>query len=146
MKISGIKILSLLAFMFAMPQIIFSQTCRVKTGIGNNGGNYVEVYEYDFVDEKPEFPGGSGKMVNYINSTRRYPAEAYELGIEGRVTCSFVVYPDGKIDNIQVLKGVESSLNTEAMRVVAHMPDWKPGRIQERAVPVRVICCIPFRK
>lgn len=124
-----------------------SQTFRIKVGTLTNGSSlYTDVYEYDYVEEKPEFPGGRSSMINYINSQRCYPQEAYQLGIEGRVTCAFVVYPDGKISNIKVLKGVESSLNKEAVRLISEMPDWKPGKIHDRAVPVRVVCCIPFRK
>lgn len=125
----------------------FGQTCKVKTSTLCNGSPvYTEVYEYDYVDQKPEFPGGRNEMLNFINSTRRYPQEAYEMGIEGRVTCAFIVKPDGKICHVNVLRGVESSLNQEALRIVSAMPAWTPGKIGETAVPVRVVCCIPFRK
>lgn len=126
---------------------IFSQTCKVKVNAPNQGSaTYTEVFEYDYVDIKPDFPGGSNSMINFINSTRQYPQEAYELGIEGRVTCAFIVNPDGKISNINVLRGVETSLNREAIRIISQMPDWSPGKMNEKPVPVRVICCIPFRK
>ena len=136
---------SLIAFATSLPT--FSQTCRVKTSTQNNGNVvYTEVYEYDYVEEKPEFPGGGRSLIRFINSNRNYPAEAYEMGIEGRVMCSFIVHPDGKLSHIQILRGVESSLNQEALRIVSLMPDWSPGKIAEQPVPVRVVCCIPFRK
>ena len=126
---------------------IFSQTCKIKTATLNNGEPvYTEVFEYDYVDEKPIFPGGSNSLINFINSTREYPVEAYEMGIQGRVTCSFIVNEDGKISHIKVLRGVESSLNSEALRIISLMPDWDPGKINEMRVPVRVVCSIPFRK
>ena len=126
---------------------IFSQTCKIKTATLNNGEPvYTEVFEYDYVDEKPIFPGGSNSLINFINSTREYPVEAYEMGIQGRVTCSFIVNEDGKISHIKVLRGVESSLNSEALRIISLMPDWEPGKINEMRVPVRVVCSIPFRK
>ena len=125
----------------------FSQTCHIKTATLDNGSPiYTEVYEYDYVDQKPEFPGGRSSMIKFINSTREYPVDAYEAGIEGRVTCAFIVNPDGKIGHIQVLRGVEPSLNQEAIRIVSKMPDWSPGKIEDRPVPTRVVCCIPFRK
>lgn len=124
-----------------------SQTCKVKTATLNNGSAvYTEVYEYDYVDDKPEFPGGGTSLINFINSERQYPEEAYKLGVEGRVTCAFVVNKDGKISNILVIRGVESSLNKEAVRIVSAMPSWIPGKIHEHPVPVRVVCSIPFRK
>lgn len=123
------------------------QTCRVSSGKQTNGCiQYTEVFEYDYVDEKPEFPGGGQTMLNFINANRVYPEKAYSDGIEGRVTCSFVVNPDGKICHIKVLRGVEPSLNSEAVRIISSMPSWKPGKINEQPVPVRVVCCIPFRK
>ena len=126
---------------------LYAQTCRVSSGKLENGcKSYTEVFEYDYVDEKPEFPGGGSCMINFINENREYPHEAYELGIEGRVTCSFVVNQSGKISHIQVLRGVEQSLNNEALRIIGKMPEWKPGSIAGQPVPVRVVCCIPFRK
>lgn len=107
---------------------------------------YMEVYEYDYVTEKPSFPGGDWKLVEFINSTRQYPKKAYDAGIQGRVTCSFVVNANGSISHIKVLKSIEDSLNEEAIRILASMPDWIPGRIEGRPVPVRVIRSIPFRK
>lgn len=138
---------SALMLTFANIPNIFSQTTLIRTATLNNGGAvYTEVFEYDFVDEKPEFPGGGGSLINFINSTRQYPHDAYEMGIEGRVTCAFIVHEDGKISHIKVLRGVENSLNQEAVRVISQMPEWHPGKINEHPVPVRVICSIPFRK
>lgn len=147
MKLYNIVILTITIFGIGLQNEAYSQTCRVKTSIGMNGNPvYTEVYEYDYVDEKPQFPGGDNSLVDYINSTRIYPHEAYEAGVEGRVTCAFIVQPDGKISNIQVLRGVEKSLNDEAVRIVANMPVWVPGKLNKQAVPVRVVRCIPFRK
>ena len=126
---------------------LYSQTCKVKTATLNNGTTiYTEAYEFDYVDKKPEFPGGRSELINFINANRQYPSEAYNAGIQGRVTCSFIVNRDGKLSNIKILKGVETSLNKEALRIVSIMPDWVPGSIENKRVPVRVVCCIPFRK
>lgn len=124
-----------------------AQTCRVSMGVTSEGHkSFMEVYEYDYVSEKPCFPGGDWKLVEFINKTRQYPKKAYDAGVQGRVTCSFVVNSNGSISHIKVLKSVEESLNQEAMRILAEMPDWEPGRIEGQAVPVRVIWSIPFRK
>lgn len=124
-----------------------AQTCRITSGVNANGiPTYKEVYEYDYVEDKPQFPGGGSALLNYINETRRYPAEAYARGIEGRVTCAFVINADGKVSDVSVLRGVEQALNKEAIRILSKMPVWTPGKIDGRAVPVRVICAVPFRK
>lgn len=123
-----------------------AQTCRISLGSNNGQASYMEVYEYDYVSEKPSFPGGDCRLMQFINETRVYPDEAYRKGIQGRVTCSFVVNANGSISHVTVLKSVEESLNKEAVRILNLMPDWNPGRVDGRPVPVRVIRCIPFRR
>lgn len=124
-----------------------AQTCRVRAGNSVSGAKaYLEVYEYDYVSEKPTFPGGDACLVSFINAHRRYPAEAYRKGIQGRVTCSFVVNADGSVSHISILRGVEDSLNREAIRIMSKMPEWKPGKHDGQAVPVRVVWSVPFRK
>lgn len=124
-----------------------SQTCRVNAGRSMAGmKSYIEVYEYDFVTEKPSFPGGDKNLLSYINSNRCYPTEAYKKGIEGKVTCSFVVNRDGSISHVRVLRGVETSLNKEAVRILKHMPLWQPGKLEGEKVPVRVVRSVTFRK
>ncbi len=108
--------------------------------------NYIEVYEYDFVTDKPSFPGGDRLLLSYINKTRSYPEQAYKKGIQGKVVCSFVVNRDGSISHVRVLRGVEPSLNREAVRVLKGMPLWNPGRLDGTAVPVRVVRTVAFRK
>lgn len=129
------------------PSMASAQTCRIASGVNSEGYmTFKEVYEFDYVEEKPKFPGGGAALLNYINETRRYPAEAYSKGVEGRVTCAFVINADGKVSHVSVLRGVEPSLNKEAMRIFSKMPALVPGKIEGRAVPVRVICAVPFRK
>lgn len=141
---------SLLTFMMAFVLGIGcagAQTCRVSVGHSADGcQTYKEVFEYDFVEVKPSFPGGNEALLDYINKNRRYPAEAYEHGIEGRVTCSFVVNSNGNISHIKVIRGCHKSLNEEAMRLLSEMPSWLPGKHLSQSVPVRVVHCIPFRK
>lgn len=127
---------------------VSAQTCRVRAGKAAPNGcqNYIEVYEYDYVKEKPSFPGGNSKLVKFINDNREYPAEAYKKGIQGRVTCSFVVNTDGTVSHISIIRGVEQSLNREAVRIMSKMPEWIPGKHDGQTVPVRVIWSVPFRK
>lgn len=125
-----------------------AQTYRVRAGKSANGSceSFIEVYEYDYVSEKPTFPGGTTKLVEFINDMREYPAEAYKKGIQGRVTCSFVVNQDGSVSHISVIRGVEQSLNREAVRIMSKMPEWIPGKHDGHVVPVRVVWSVPFRR
>ncbi len=130
-----------------LPAALYSQTVRVCNGVHADGcRSFVEVYEYDYVEHKPEFPGGSTELVNFINKQRHYPAQAYHNGIEGRVLCAFIINTDGSVSNVSVLKGVEGSLNQEAVRIISAMPAWTPGSINGHYVPVRVIWPEPLRK
>lgn len=124
-----------------------AQTCRVNIGTNGSGcTNFIEVYEYDYVTEKPTFPGGDSNLMTFINATRNYPLDAYRKGIQGHVTCSFVVNTDGSISHISVLRGVNPSLNKEAIRILSQMPEWNPGKMDGKIVPVRVVRSVPFRK
>ena len=103
------------------------------------------IYECDYVDEQPQFPGGEREMINFINSTRKYPYEAYQQKIQGRVVCSFVVNPDGTISHLCVIKGCHELLNEEAMRIIKAMPQWVAGKMGNDKVAVRCILPIAFR-
>lgn len=126
----------------------FGQVRHVTTvnPMSPNQSRYVQVYEYDYVDVQPQFPGGERGLMNFVNKTREYPYHAYKNRIQGRVVCSFIVGTDGKVSNIQVIKGAgNESLNREAMRVISEMPKWKPGKVGRTKVPVRVVLPIAFR-
>lgn len=105
----------------------------------------IEAYEYEMVDEPPMFPGGNNALVQYINSSRRYPAQAYKNKIHGRVLCSFIVQPDGEITHVNVLRGVEPSLDREAVRILGSMPNWHARRINGNKVAVYCILPVTFR-
>lgn len=113
---------------------------------GNNMVHYIQIYEYNSVDRRPSFPGGNIEMMKFINRERNYPVEAYENGIEGRVVCGFVVNTDGHISDVVVMRGVEESLDREAVRIVTSMPVWTAGYVSDSPVPVFCVVTIPFRR
>ena len=89
----------------------------------------------------PEFPGGQAELMSYIAKSIKYPVVAQENGIQGRVTCTFVVNKDGTIVDAQVVRGIDPALDKEALRVINSMPKWKPGK--QRGKPVRVKFTLP---
>lgn len=93
------------------------------------------------VEDQPEFPGGNAAMMNFITENIRYPKEAHEKGIQGRVITKFIVRKDGSIDSVQIARGVDPLLDAEAIRVVESMPTWKPGK--QRGQPVNVMFTLP---
>ena len=93
------------------------------------------------VEEMPEFPGGQAALMSFIAKSIKYPVVAQENGIQGRVTCTFVVNQDGSIVDAQVARGIDPALDKEALRVLNSMPKWKPGK--QRGKPVRVKFTLP---
>ena len=96
-----------------------------------------EAIPFQLVEEKPSFNGGdANEFSKWVNSKLQYPEIAKENGVQGRVTLQFTVNPDGSVSNVKVLRGVGSSLDKEAVRVVSMSPKWKPGKQRDRAVKV----------
>lgn len=101
---------------------------------------------YEVVDQMPEFPnGGITGVMQYLGKNIKYPAAAQENGIQGRVTVQFVINKDGSITDVKILKGADPNLDKEAMRVVANMPKWKPGKIGGKPVRVKYAIPVNFR-
>ncbi|MDD3910378.1 MAG: energy transducer TonB [Proteiniphilum sp.] len=106
-----------------------------------------EVTEEIFVvvENQPEFPGGNAAMMKFLSDNIKYPVIAQENGIQGRVICNFVVERDGSITDVQVVRGVDPSLDREAVRVIQSMPRWTPGKQRGQAVRVRFTLPVVFR-
>lgn len=100
---------------------------------------------FDVVEQQPQFPGGMGALNQWLGSNIKYPAMAAENGIEGRVIVQFVVERDGSVSGVHVVRGVDSSLDKEATRVVAQMPKWIPGKQNGSAVRVKYTVPVTFR-
>lgn len=96
------------------------------------------------VENMPEFPGGDKALLQWIAKSVKYPAVAQKNGIEGKVYVSFVVTKTGEVANVTIARGVDPSLNKEALRVVSSMPAWKPGRQKGKAVNVNYTVPINF--
>jgi len=91
------------------------------------------------VEQMPQFPDGD--VAAYLSSHIKYPVVAQENGIQGRVICQFVVNQDGSIVDVVVVRGVDPSLDKEAVRVIQEMPKWTPGK--QGGKPVRVKFTLP---
>lgn len=96
---------------------------------------------FDIVEQQPLFPGGPAALLEYLSENTKYPVVAQENGVQGRVTVQFVVEKDGSISDVHVLRGVDPSLDKEAVRVVKSMPRWTPGK--QNGITVRVNYRVP---
>ena len=105
-----------------------------------------EAIPFQLVEEKPSFNGGdANEFSKWVNSRLVYPEIAKENGVQGRVTLQFTVNADGTVSNVKVLRGVDSSLDKEAVRVVSSSPKWKPGKQRDRAVKVTYTIPVIFQ-
>jgi periplasmic protein TonB len=96
-----------------------------------------------FVPEMPVFTGGEAEMYKFLAANLRYPQEARELGIQGRVYIEFIVEADGSISHVTVKRGIGSGCDEEAARVVSSMPKWNAGKQNGQAV--RVLLTLPVK-
>ena len=97
---------------------------------------------FTIVEYMPEFPGGELALRLFLANSIKYPIIAQENGIQGKVYVAFVVERDGSISNARIARGVDPSLDSEALRVIGTLPKWTPGR--QGSKPVRVSYSVPI--
>lgn len=86
------------------------------------------------VESRPQFPGGDGELMKYLQRNVRYPAAAQQAGVQGKVEVEFTVKKDGSVSDVKVIRSVNPELDAEAIRVISSMPKWQPG--EQRGTPV----------
>lgn len=105
-----------------------------------------EAIPFALVEEKPKFQGGDANTFSaWVNKNLNYPEIAKENGVQGRVTLQFTVNTDGSVSDVKVLRGVDSSLDKEAVRIVSQSPKWTPGKQRERPVKVTYVFPVIFQ-
>lgn len=97
---------------------------------------------FSIVDKMPQYPHGDKELAGFISHQLRYPKEARQQGVEGRILCSFIVAADGSISNIEVVQGLNPQLDNEAIRVLSLMSKWIPG--ENNGEKVNVKCLLPI--
>lgn len=93
-------------------------------------------------EEMPKFQGGDlSTFQKYVQLNLKYPKEAIELGIQGRVFIQFTIDETGNITDVKVIRGVDKLLDDEAIRVIKSAPAWTPGK--QRGKPVKTTMTLP---
>ncbi len=100
---------------------------------------------YVTVEQVAEFPGGQAAMMRWIADQIRYPEEAMQQCISGRVIVKMVIEKDGSVSNPKVVRGVSPELDQEAIRVIESMPKWTPGRMNGEIVRSYYTLPVTFR-
>lgn len=104
----------------------------------------LEVIEYGMIKIKPIFPGGNAALLKYISLNIDYPRTSVENGVDGIVYIKFIIDEKGHVINVELLNDVDPLINAEAIRVIKSLPDWKPGKLNNKNVPVSFIIPIKF--
>ena len=102
----------------------------------------LESVEETLVESKPTFEGGDANdFSNWVNQNIKYPQEAIDQNISGKVILQFTVNKEGEVKDVKVLRGVNELLDNEAVRVVSASPKWEAG--SQNGVPVAVNYTFP---
>lgn len=96
-------------------------------------------------EQQPQFPGGERALMGYLAENIVYPSKARKKNIQGTVIATFIVNKNGKISNVNILKGLEYGCSEEVMRILSAMPDWEPGMADDIPVKVRYTLPVKFK-
>lgn len=96
-------------------------------------------------EQMPQFPGGDAERIAWLRNKVRYPHQLKGIDLQGDVYLSFVVWPDGRVDNVEILRSPHQLFSKEVERVMALMPKWIPGMQGNQTVPVRMAMSIEFQ-
>ena len=127
-----------------MKQLLCTMMLLLSMGITVTGFAQADDV-YTSVDEMPEYPGGMDKFEKYAAKNIRYPKEAVEKEIEGRVWIEFIVETDGSLSNFKVARSIGGGCDEEALRIVKSMPKWKPGKNNGQLVRVSFALPVSFQ-
>lgn len=94
------------------------------------------------VEQLPQYPGGMVEFMKWLTATLKYPDQALQRKIQGKVMISFIVGTDGTLSDIKVMKGAHKLLDAEAMRVAQLMPKWEAGK--NKGKPCKTMVAIPI--
>jgi protein TonB len=100
---------------------------------------------YDVVEKMPEYPGGDQALMAFLSKHIEYPTVAQNNGIQGKVILGFGVSKTGKVEDVQIIRSLDPSLDKEALRVVKQLGNWIPGEQKGEKVSVRYTLPVVFR-
>jgi protein TonB len=97
------------------------------------------------VDEMPVPPGGITGLTNHMIQNLKYPSAAKEAKVQGMVVISFIVSSEGKVENVEVLRGIGSGCDEEAVRVISQSGTWTPAKKEGKTVASKMTLPVQFK-
>ncbi|MEQ1584925.1 MAG: energy transducer TonB [Cyclobacteriaceae bacterium] len=97
-------------------------------------------------DKQTEYPGGLPKFYEYVKNNLKYPKDAKQAGISGRVFIGFTVAADGTIEDatIEIVKSLHPSCDNEAIRLIKECKKWNPSINGGKPVRQKIVLPIIF--
>lgn len=133
--------LLLLLIGIVVPSFFYAQDKQKGNAVQGSDAEYA----FEQLEVKPEFPNGNEGLGKYLSENIKYPKKALKNGVSGKVFVQFVIDKTGKVTNVVAVRGVEKSLDKEAVRVIKSMPKWKPGMKDGQPVKVKYTIPINFK-
>lgn len=107
--------------------------------------NALLAQEMHATNTNPIFPGGKNALQEFIDKNLRYPTEAVNTGLSGIVEVKFKINKGGKVENVEVMKGISHDCDAEAVRLIGLFPEWTPALRQGKPVNTFVYLPIEFK-
>ena len=99
---------------------------------------------YNMVDQSAKFQDGYNSIIKFVQENIKFPAEAKENNVHGRLMLSVVVEKDGSLSDIKIKKGLGYGLDEEIVRIIKMMPKWQPAQHKGKTVRQSQTIVIPF--
>lgn len=123
-----------------------SQKPEQPTGDAANAANSGPDEAFLVVENMPVFQNGNlSDFRNWIQSQVKFPIEALNKNIQGRVVASFVIGKDGSVGDIQILESPDKTLSDEVIRAIGASPRWTPGTQRGKTVRVKYTVPVDFK-
>ncbi len=75
----------------------------------------------------------------------KYPQDAIDNDIAGKVLVQFIVNKDGSISDVKTLAGIGYGCNVESERIMNLSKNWNPGLTDGNPVKTKMIFPILFK-
>ena len=105
-----------------------------------NGFEYINLK----IDKQAKFIGGEKALRAYFIEQKQYSNEAKKNDIQGRVNVSFIIDESGKVKDAKVIRSIHPLIDTEALRLINAMPDWKPAETNGKTIESKQILPVIF--
>jgi TonB family protein len=124
----------------------------VKLGSDVSQLSEVVVVGYGYQNDSDKEPvikeaqpaGGRKAYDKYLDNSLRYPVEALNNKIKGKVTVKFTVRTDGALDEFSVVKSIGHGCDEEVIRLVKEGPKWSPTTEDNVPVESEVLVKVRF--